>query len=44
MHYHLDVIHALVTFAMVIVVGFFWRVISAHNHGNAIGQAMAFVY
>lgn len=44
MHIHLGVLHALVTFASVIVVGFFWRIVAAHNSDNALGQAMAFVY
>lgn len=44
MHVHLGVIHAVTTFACVIVIGFFWRLIAGHNSQNAVGQAMAFVY
>lgn len=44
MHIHLGILHALAAFFSVITVGFFWRLIAAHNSGNAIGQGMAFLY
>ena len=44
MHIHLGLIHALGVFASVVVVGFFWRLIAAHNSDNAVGQAMSFIY
>lgn len=44
MHIHLGVMHAIVTFLSVIIVGFFWRTLAAHNSDNALGQAMAYVY
>jgi hypothetical protein len=44
MHIHAGIIHAISAFLGVIIVGFFWRVIAAHNSDNAIGQGMAFVY
>lgn len=44
MHIHVGFLHALGIFASVIVFGFFWRVLAAHNGDNALGQAMAFIY
>lgn len=44
MHVHLGVLYGLVTFMSVIVYGFFWRLIAAHNSQNAVGQAMSFIY
>lgn len=44
MHIHLGVVHAVGIFASVIVVGFFWRLLAAHNADNALGQAMSFIY
>lgn len=44
MHVHLGILHAAVIFASVIVFGFFWRLIAAHNADNSVGQAMSFIY
>lgn len=44
MHVHLGILHALVIFASVVVVGFFWRLVASWNSQNAFGQAMAFIY
>lgn len=44
MHVHLGALHGLVIFMSVIVYGFFWRLLAAHNSDNALGQAMSFVY
>jgi hypothetical protein len=44
MHIHLGALRALVTFAEVVIVGFFWRILAAHLSQNPIGQAMAFIY
>lgn len=44
MHIHLGLIHALGVFASVVAIGFFWRLIAAHNSDNAVGQAMSFIY
>jgi hypothetical protein len=44
MHVHIGVIMALSSFASVIIVGFFWRLMSMHISDSPIGQAMAFVY
>jgi len=44
MHIHLGIIHAFGTFLGVIVIGFFWRLLAAHNSQNALGQAMSFIY
>ncbi len=44
MHIHLGVLHALVIFAEVIIVGFFWRLGAMYYHATKLGQAMAFVY
>lgn len=44
MHIHIGVMHALITFAEVIIVGFFWRFLSMKYHNTPGGQAMAFVY
>lgn len=44
MHIHLGVVESAKIFATVVVVGFLWRVIAAHNAGNSLGQAMSFIY
>jgi hypothetical protein len=44
MHIHIGLIQLVSTFACVIIVGFFWRVIAGWQHDTAIGQAMAFIY
>lgn len=44
MHIHLGVLHAFSIFLSVIVIGFFWRLIAAHNSDNSVGQAMSFIY
>lgn len=44
MHIHLGVLASLSAFLGVIVWGFFWRLIAAHNAQNAVGQAMSFIY
>lgn len=44
MHIHIGILSAIITFAEVLVVGILWRVLSALNHDNAFGQAMAFAY
>jgi hypothetical protein len=44
MHIHLGVLKALITFLEVIIVGFFWRIISMHNADNSLGQGMAVLY
>lgn len=44
MHIHLGVLHAVSIFMSVVIVGFFWRVLAAHNKDNALGQAMSFIY
>ena len=44
MHVHLGILEAVRVFLYVIVIGFFWRTIAAHNHDNDVGQAMAFLY
>lgn len=44
MHIHLGVLQALVVFADVVVIGFFWRIIAGLNHHNDLGKAMSFIY
>jgi len=44
MHIHIGILHAIGVFASVVVIGFFWRLIAAHNSDNSVGQAMLFVY
>lgn len=44
MHIHIGVQQALITFATVVVVGFFWRVTAARLHNTSVGRAMAFIY
>lgn len=44
MHIHLGILPALVTFAYVLIIGFFYRFIAMKFHDTAIGQAMAFAY
>jgi hypothetical protein len=44
MHVHLGVLHAVVVFAEVIIIGFFWRLAAMYFHDSKVGQAMAFVY
>lgn len=44
MHIHIGILDAVKAFLGVIVLGFFWRLIAAHNSGNSFGQAMGFIY
>ena len=44
MHIHLGLLHGLVAFCGVLIYGFAWRVIAAHNSQNSVGQAMSFIY
>lgn len=44
MHIHVGLLKALVTFAEVIIIGFFWRLASMYFHNTPTGQAMAFIY
>lgn len=44
MHLHFGLIQGLSVFAYVVVIGFFWRLLAAHNHNNALGQAMSVIY
>jgi len=44
MHVHIGLLFALTSFASVIVVGFFWRLVAMMYKDSAIGQGMAFVY
>lgn len=44
MHIHLGVLSALVAFANVIIVGFFWRFLAMKYHNTPWAQAMAFLY
>jgi len=44
MHIHIGARHALGIFASVLILGFFWRILAAHNADNALGQAMSFIY
>jgi hypothetical protein len=44
MHIHTGILEMLRIFASVVVVGFFYRIIAAHNHSNALGQGMSFIY
>ena len=44
MHIHIGVQQAIVTFATVLVAGFFWRVAAAKWHDTSVGRAMAFIY
>jgi hypothetical protein len=44
MHIHLGLLHGAVVFASVLIYGFFWRLIAAHNADNSVGQGMAFIY
>lgn len=44
MHIHLGVQQVAITFASVLVVGFFWRVIAANLHDTDVGKAMMFLY
>ncbi len=44
MHIHMGVRETVATFLSVIIVGFFWRLISIWNKDNAVGQAMSFIY
>lgn len=43
-HIHVGILHAAITFAGVLVFGFFWRVVAAHQSQNSLGQAMSFIY
>lgn len=50
MHLHIGVLHAFGIFAVVIVLGFFWRIaatsLAQSENGTLqdVGQAMAFIY
>lgn len=44
MHIHIGALDAVKVFLSVIVIGFFWRLLAAHNADNALGQAMSFLY
>ena len=44
MHVHIGALDAFKAVLGVIIVGFFWRLISGHLSDSPIGQAMAFVY
>lgn len=44
MHVHVGLLYALVIFANVIVIGFFWRLLAIKLHNTPIGQAMSFIY
>lgn len=44
MHIHLGVQQVAITFASVLVAGFFWRIAAAKLHNTAVGRAMAFIY
>lgn len=44
MHIHVGILHAAIIFLSVVVIGFFWRVVAAHNAHNSLGQAMSFIY
>jgi hypothetical protein len=44
MHIHLGVRETIATFASVIIVGFFWRLVSGMNKDNSVGKAMSFIY
>ena len=44
MHIHVGALEAVKAFLAVIIVGFFWRLLAAHNADNSLGQAMSFVY
>lgn len=44
MHIHAGIVHALITFAYVIIIGFFWRFYCYKNPDNSLAQGMAFCY
>lgn len=44
MHVHDSALQAFIVFAMVLVLGAGWRIVSARISESALGQAMAFVY
>ena len=44
MHVHDSALQAFLVFAMVIVLGTGWRVLSARWSENPAGKAMAFIY
>ena len=44
MNIHVGASEAVKAFLAVIIVGFFWRLLAAHNADNSLGQAMSFVY
>lgn len=44
MHVHAGLMHALTTFAYVIIIGFFWRLYSVSHADTALGRGMGFVY
>jgi hypothetical protein len=43
MHVHVNALMAINVFLMVLILGFFWRVLS-HKIGGDLGGAMAFIY
>ena len=44
MHIHLGILFGLISFANVLIFGFFWRALAFKFHNTPAGQAMAFVY
>lgn len=44
MHLHASAMTAFLTFAMVIIVGALWRLVSMRLADTTAGKAMAFVY
>lgn len=44
MHVHTSALQAVLIFAMVLLIGTVWRVVSAHKSESAVGKAMAFMY
>lgn len=44
MHVHIGLLYALVIFANVIIIGFFWRFLAMKYSSSPVGQAMAFIY
>lgn len=44
LHLHFGLLYGIGIFAYVVIFGFFWRLIAAHNHDNALGQAMSVIY
>lgn len=44
MHVHISPVEFVQLAAFLVIFGFFWRTLAAHNADNRIGQAMAFIY